>query len=81
MAGPEFMGTGQVFAPLGMLPPALRLGAIAVLLLIGIGGCTAAWIDHQGTQPSPNICRPVDSGIPPERPGTCIPAAEAGAGR
>jgi hypothetical protein len=78
MAGPEFTGVGAVFAPLGLLPPMVRLGAVAVLLLIGMAGCTAAMVDYQHYTPSPNICRSVNSGVPVERPGSCVPASEAG---
>ncbi|WP_406272503.1 hypothetical protein OH799_32895 [Nocardia sp. NBC_00881] len=73
MAGPEFTGTGAVFAPLGMLPPTVRLVAFGLLLLVGMSGCTAAWIDQQDYTPSPNICRPVSAGVPVERPGSCVP--------
>ncbi|MEU2089742.1 hypothetical protein [Nocardia beijingensis] len=57
MAGPEFTGASAVFAPLGLLPPMVRLAAFGVLLLVAMGGCTAAWIDLQDYQPSPNVCR------------------------
>ena len=45
-------GTG-----LATLPPALRLGVLAIALLVGMVGCSAAWIDQQSYTPSPNICR------------------------
>lgn len=73
MAGPEFTGTAAVFAPLNLLPPGARLAAFGVLVLVGMAGCTAAWIDQQDYQPSPNICRPADAGVPPEPAGTCVP--------
>ncbi|WP_174188473.1 hypothetical protein [Nocardia barduliensis] len=76
MAGPEFTGTSAVFAPLGLLPPMVQVAAFGVLLLIGMGGCTAAWIDHQDYVPSPNICRPVDAGVPPEPTGSCVPRSQ-----
>ncbi|MBF6134989.1 hypothetical protein IU501_18510 [Nocardia otitidiscaviarum] len=76
MAGPEFTGVGAVYAPLGVLPPTMRIAALAVLLLVAMGGCTAAWIDQQDYTPSPNICRSVNSGVPPEKPGSCVPAGE-----
>lgn len=40
------------------LPPGVRLILIGVALLVGMVGCTAAWVDQQDYQPSPNICRP-----------------------
>lgn len=57
MSGPEFTGTSAVFEPVRALPPGMQLIAWGALLLIGMGGCTAAWIDQQSYQPSPNICR------------------------
>ncbi|WP_433629096.1 hypothetical protein [Nocardia sp. CA-120079] len=76
MAGPEFTGVGAVYSPLGLLPPTVRLAAFAVILLIGMAGCTAAMVDYQHYTPSPNICRSVNSGVPPEKPGSCVPAGE-----
>ncbi|WP_281877243.1 hypothetical protein [Nocardia sputorum] len=76
MAGPEFTGASAVFAPLGLLPPMVRLAAFGVLLIIGMGGCTAAWIDQQDYVPSPNICRPLNAGVPPEPAGSCVPREE-----
>ncbi|WP_156371026.1 hypothetical protein [Nocardia arizonensis] len=58
MAGPEFTGIGAVYAPLGALPVVPRLVVLAVLVLVGMGGCTVAWIDQQHYVPSPDICRP-----------------------
>jgi hypothetical protein len=57
MAGAEFTGTGAVFAPVRALPIGLQLVVWAVLILIGMGGCTIAWVDQQSYQPSPNVCR------------------------
>lgn len=57
MAGPEFTGTAAVFAPVRALPVGLQLVVWAVLILIGMAGCTAAWIDQQDYRPSPNVCR------------------------
>lgn len=57
MAGPEFTGTAAVFAPVRALPVGLQLVVWAVLILIGMAGCTAAWIDQQDYQPSPQVCR------------------------
>jgi hypothetical protein len=73
MAGPEFTGMGAVYAPLGALPPMVRLAAFGVLLLVAMGGCTAAWIDHQDYVPSPNVCRPLNAGVPAEPAGSCVP--------
>ncbi|WP_327114162.1 hypothetical protein OHB12_33675 [Nocardia sp. NBC_01730] len=77
MAGPEFTGMGAVYAPLGVLPPAVRLAAFGLLLLVAMGGCTAAWVDYQDYTPSPNICRPVNAGVPAEPPGSCVPGSQA----
>ncbi|WP_280410097.1 hypothetical protein [Nocardia brasiliensis] len=77
MAGPEFTGVGAVYAPLGVLPAGLRLAALAAMLLIAMAGCAAAWVDYQDYTPSPNICRSANSGVPPERPGSCVPATGA----
>ncbi|KIA60559.1 hypothetical protein [Nocardia vulneris] len=76
MAGPEFTGAGAVYAPLGLLPPALRLAAFAVLLLVAMGACTAAWVDYKQYTPSPNVCRSVNAGVPQEKPGSCVPASQ-----
>ncbi|MGW3280639.1 hypothetical protein [Nocardia rhamnosiphila] len=75
MAGPEFTGTGSVFAPVRALPVGAQLIVWALLILVGMGGCTVAWIDQQSYQPSPNICRAhettrtdcvhVDRSVPP----------------
>lgn len=72
MAGPEFMGTGAVFAPIRALPVTGQLVAWAVLILIGIGGCSIAWVDQQSYVPSPNICRAHETArtdcVQPDRP-------------
>ncbi|MFI5716071.1 hypothetical protein [Nocardia sp. NPDC051750] len=73
MAGPEFTGTGAVFAPIRALPVGGQLIAWAALILIGMGGCTAAWIDQQSYVPSPDICRAANAGVPPEPAGSCVP--------
>lgn len=75
MAGPEFTGVGAVFAPVRALPVGPQLIAWAALILIGMGGCTAAWVDYQDYQPSPNICRPADAGVPAEPAGSCVQRA------
>ncbi|WP_040698942.1 hypothetical protein [Nocardia vinacea] len=75
MAGPEFTGLGAVYSPLGLLPPTVRIAAFAVILLIGMAGCTAAMVDYQHYTPSPNICRSANSGVTPEKPGSCVPAS------
>lgn len=41
----------------GALPPMARLVLIGVALLVGMAGCTVAWVDQQDYQPAPNICR------------------------
>ncbi|WP_107656033.1 hypothetical protein [Nocardia suismassiliense] len=81
MAGPEFTGVGAVYAPLGVLPPVVRLGVLVALLLVAMAGCTAAWVDYKHYTPSPSICRSVNSGVPAERPGMCVPASVAGVPR
>ncbi|MEV0769943.1 hypothetical protein [Nocardia salmonicida] len=57
MSRPEFVGVGAVYRPLGYLPPALRLIVLAVLVVVGMVGCSVAWIDQQSYVESPNICR------------------------
>ncbi|MGW0247971.1 hypothetical protein ACWDYH_15195 [Nocardia goodfellowii] len=79
MAGPEFSGLGAVYAPLGALPIGLRLAAVALLLLIGMAGCTAAWIDYQDYTPSPNICRQDEAARAAEL--GCIRSQQVPAGR
>ncbi|MGY4100736.1 hypothetical protein ACW2Q0_14460 [Nocardia sp. R16R-3T] len=76
MAGQEFTGLGAVYSPLGLLPPPVRIAAFAVILLIGMAGCTAAMVDYQHYTPAPNICRSANSGVPPEKPGSCVPASQ-----
>ncbi|MGW5751290.1 hypothetical protein [Nocardia rhamnosiphila] len=73
MAGPEFTGTGAVFAPIRALPIGGQLIVWAALILIGMGGCTAAWIDQQSYTPSPNVCRSANAGVPAEPAGSCVP--------
>ncbi|MFC8385847.1 hypothetical protein [Nocardia sp. NPDC057272] len=63
MARPEFMGIGEVYRPLNLLPPVLRLVVLAGLVVVGMYGCTVAWVDHQGKQPSLNICRTADENV------------------
>ncbi|WP_410875189.1 hypothetical protein [Nocardia sp. A7] len=60
---PEFVGVGAVYAPVNHLPPALRLIVLAVCVLIAMVGCSIAWVDHQGKQPSLNICRTADENV------------------
>ncbi|MFF2086993.1 hypothetical protein ACFVVM_24735 [Nocardia sp. NPDC058176] len=57
MGGPEFAGVGAVYAPLNHLPAGLRLLALAVLVVVGMVGCSVAWVDQQSYVESPNICR------------------------
>lgn len=57
MSRPEFAGVGEVYRPLGYLPAGLRLIALAVLVVVGMVGCSVAWIDQQSYVESPNICR------------------------
>ena len=39
------------------LPSTLQIGLLVVALLVGMVGCSAAWIDQQSYVPAPNICR------------------------
>ncbi|MEU1527731.1 hypothetical protein ABZ413_36620 [Nocardia rhamnosiphila] len=39
------------------LPPTLQLAVLVLALLVGVAGCSAAWIDQQSYVPAPNICR------------------------
>ncbi|MBH0777272.1 hypothetical protein [Nocardia bovistercoris] len=57
MAGPEFTRISAVYAPLSVLPLVPQLVVLAVLVLVGMGGCAIAWVDQQDYVPSPNICR------------------------
>lgn len=57
MGGAEFTGIGAVYAPLNYLPAGLRLIALVVLVIVGMVGCSVAWIDQQSYVESPNICR------------------------
>ncbi|WP_280410993.1 hypothetical protein [Nocardia asiatica] len=41
----------------GALPPQVRLALLVLGVLVGMVGCSAAWIDQQDYRPSPNICR------------------------
>ncbi|WP_039823461.1 hypothetical protein [Nocardia testacea] len=75
MAGPEFTGTSSVFAPVRALPIGVQLIVWAVLILVGMCGCTAAWIDQQSYQPSPNVCR-VDQAPYAEQLGCVRPAPQ-----
>ncbi|MFI8978455.1 hypothetical protein ACIGO9_36635 [Nocardia asteroides] len=39
------------------LPPALQGILLVLALLLGMVGCSIAWVDQQSYVPSPNICR------------------------
>lgn len=39
------------------LPPALQGILLVIALLLGMVGCSIAWVDQQSYVPSPNICR------------------------
>lgn len=39
------------------LPQPLQAILLVVALLLGMAGCTAAWVDQQSYVESPNICR------------------------
>ncbi|WP_406237506.1 hypothetical protein [Nocardia sp. NBC_01009] len=77
MAGPEFTGVGAVYAPLRVLPLGAQLLALAVLISIGMAGCSIAWVDQQDYQPSINVCRSANAGVPAEQPGSCVPHDKA----
>ncbi|MFE2961833.1 hypothetical protein [Nocardia tengchongensis] len=54
---------------LSLLPLGVRLGLLAVALLVAMVGCTAAWIDQQFYVPSPNVCRADEVGYRTD----CVP--------
>ncbi|MFD3637549.1 hypothetical protein [Streptomyces sp. NPDC058664] len=39
------------------LPPVLQGILLVLALLVGMVGCSIAWVDQQSYVPSPNICR------------------------
>lgn len=39
------------------LPPLMQLGVLVSAVLVGVVGCSAAWIDQQDYRPSPQVCR------------------------
>jgi len=39
------------------LPPKVQLALLALAVLAGMAGCSAAWVDQQDYQPSPQVCR------------------------
>ncbi|MBF6358429.1 hypothetical protein IU449_28440 [Nocardia higoensis] len=41
----------------GALPPVLQGILLVLALLVGVVGCSIAWVDQQSYVPSPNICR------------------------
>lgn len=41
-----------------VLPAQVQLALLVFGLLIGMVGCSVAWIDQQSYVPSPNICAP-----------------------
>jgi hypothetical protein len=73
MSRPEFVGIGAVYRPLNLLPPALRLIALAGLVVVGMYGCSMAWVDQQRYQPSLNICRTADDGVRVAQVDPCPP--------
>lgn len=73
MARPEFVGIGAVYRPLNLLPPALRLVVLAGLVVVGMYGCSVAWVDQQRYQPSLNICRTADDGVRVAQVDPCPP--------
>jgi hypothetical protein len=77
MSRPEFVGIGAVYRPLNMLPPALRLLVLAALIVVGMYGCSVAWVDQQHYQPSLNICRTNDDGVRVAQVEPC-PAGQGG---
>ncbi|MEU5410484.1 hypothetical protein [Nocardia asteroides] len=40
------------------LPPVLQGILLVLALLVGMVGCSIAWVDQQSYVPSPNICAP-----------------------
>lgn len=73
LAGPEFTSPWSVYAPLKALPLTAQAAVLGLLLAVSMVGCSIAWVDYQDYTPSPNVCRSADSGVPAERPGSCIP--------
>ncbi|MBF6150279.1 hypothetical protein [Nocardia nova] len=45
---------GRIFSA---LPWQVQAALLVFGLLLGMVGCSAAWIDQQGYEPSPSICR------------------------
>lgn len=39
------------------LPPMVQLVLLAGASLLGMAGCSAAWVDQQDYRPSPQVCR------------------------
>lgn len=39
------------------LPQPVQAVLLLLALLVGMVGCSIAWVDHQSYVPSPNICR------------------------
>lgn len=60
------------------LPTPVQLALLAVGLLVGMVGCSAAWIDQQSYVPAPNICRAHETArtdcVQVERPAVQRPA-------
>lgn len=40
------------------LPPKARAWLLIVAVLVGMAGCSVAWVDQQSYRPSQNICAP-----------------------
>ncbi|WP_280442673.1 hypothetical protein [Nocardia brasiliensis] len=76
MSGPEFTGVGSVYGWLAWLSPAQAVIAIAALVLVGVAGCTAAWVDYSHYEPSPNICRVDQLGSVAQQSGSCVSATQ-----
>ncbi|MGN2642482.1 hypothetical protein ACTD5D_41175 [Nocardia takedensis] len=45
-------------AAFGKLPAPVQGALLVFAVLAGMVGCSAAWLDQQHYQPSPNVCRP-----------------------
>ncbi|MFE3254267.1 hypothetical protein ACFXPS_05610 [Nocardia sp. NPDC059091] len=57
---------------LSLLPLGLRLAVLTGAVLVGMAGCTGAWIQQQHYVPSPNVCRADEVGVRTD----CIPRGQ-----
>lgn len=61
MIGPVLRTDSQVASAgssvFRFLPGQIQLAVITLALLVGMAGCSIAWVDQQDYVPSPNVCR------------------------